>query len=178
MKLIHTLCCNALINPFYHMVEPSRIPFPQSMRFLSMLSYLLAGGTLAEVFGAFAAYISMEDSQAAGMITHIIMQHLSNYFLACSFILLSLSNILIRRGAIQLKPVRLFSFASIIAVASKNFLIVPRMDYLSETALQDGMPVMLSPFANYFAILNGILLILLCIQISSSLIIAWRLSAE
>jgi hypothetical protein len=61
------------------------------------------------------------------------------------------------------------------AVATASFLLIPRMDYLRETALLDGMPVMLSPFANYFQILNILLLILLLTQIISSALVAWRL---
>jgi hypothetical protein len=50
------------------------------------------------------------------------------------------------------------------------------MDYLRETALLDGMPVMLSSFANYFLILNSLTFLLLGLQILSSTLIAWRLS--
>jgi hypothetical protein len=38
------------------------------------------------------------------------------------------------------------------------------------------MPVMLSPFANYFVTLNSIAFLLLCAQITSGTLIAWRLS--
>jgi hypothetical protein len=50
------------------------------------------------------------------------------------------------------------------------------MDYLRETALLDGMPVMLSHFANYFLILNGLTLILLLAQIFYSALLVWNLS--
>jgi len=64
----------------------------------------------------------------------------------------------------------------IVSVAGASFLLIPRMDYLRETALADGMPVMLSPFANYFAILNSMTLVALFAQIFSSALIALRLS--
>jgi len=83
---------------------------------------------------------------------------------------------LIKRGISQLKVVRLPSLILIVAVGVASFLLIPRMDYLRETALQDGMPVMLSPFANYFVIVNSLTFILLCIQIFSSALVAWRLS--
>jgi hypothetical protein len=118
----------------------------------------------------------MEDSQAAGMMANLLMHHLSYYFLICTFIILSLSNILIKRGLSQLKAVRLPSLILILSVAVASFLLIPRMDYLRETALQDGVPVMFSPFASYFAILNSITFLLLCAQIFSSSLIAWRLS--
>jgi hypothetical protein len=49
------------------------------------------------------------------------------------------------------------------------------MDYLRETALLDGMPVMLSPFADYFLILNSLTFLLLVTQIFFSVVMAWRL---
>jgi hypothetical protein len=176
MKLIQTLCCGALINPFYPMVEVLKSQYLLSRRLLCLLAYLMAGGIIAQDLGCIVPYFLMEDFQAAGMIGHLLMQHISYYFLGCAFVILSLSNILIRRGIYQLKPVRLPSLILIVSVSVASFLLIPRMDYLRETALQDGMPVMHSPFASYFAILNSITLLLLCTQIFSSGLIAWRLT--
>ncbi|ANJ00170.1 hypothetical protein A8O14_08815 [Polynucleobacter wuianus] len=138
----------------------------------------MSGAMIAQAICCIAPYLLMEDSQVAGMLAHLVIQHLSYYFLGCTFLILSLSNILIKRGVSQLKIVRLPSLALIFSIAIASFLIIPRMDYLRETALQDGMPVMLSPFANYFAILNSITLFLLCAQLISSSVIAWRLSGN
>ncbi|QWE16232.1 hypothetical protein [Polynucleobacter sp. AP-Nino-20-G2] len=176
MKLIFTLCCIALINPFYSMVEVSRAQYASSCRLLRFLACLMAGAIIAQALGYAAPYLVMEDAQAASMMAHLVMQHLSYYFLGCAFFILSVSNILIKRGIFQLKAIRLSSLMLIASIAAASFLLIPRMDYLRETALQDGMPVMLSPFANYFSILNSITLLLLCTQIFSSALIAWRLS--
>ena len=158
------------------MVEVPKSQYPLSCRLLSLLAYLMAGAIIAQALGCLAPYLLMEDSQAAGMLANLLMQHLSYYFLGCAFVILSLSNILIKRGIFQLKAVRLPSLILIVSVAVASFLLIPRMDYLRETALQDGMPVMLSTFANYFVILNSITFLLLCAQIFSSTLIAWRLS--
>ncbi|ANJ00255.1 hypothetical protein A8O14_09275 [Polynucleobacter wuianus] len=176
MKLIQTLCCSALINPFYPMVEASESQYTFSCRLLCFLACLMAGAIIAQALGCLATYLAMEDSQAAGMMAHLLIQHLSYYFLGCGFVILSLSNILIKRGLSQLKVIRLPSLILIVSVSVASFLLIPRMDYLRATALLDGMPVMLSPFASYFAILNGITFFLLCVQIFSSLLIAWSLS--
>ena len=136
---------------------------------------MMAGGIIAQALGCLSAYLIMEDLQAGGMVAHLLIEQLSYYFLGCAFIILSLSNILIRRGLSVLKTIRLPSLTLIVSIAVASFLLIPRMDYLRETALQDGMPVMLSPFANYFAILNSLTLLLLCVQIFSSALIVWRL---
>lgn len=176
MKLIHILCCSALINPFYPMVEALKNQYLLSCRLLRFLAYLMAGASIAQAISCLTAYLLMEDSQVAGMVAHLLIEHLSYYFLGCTFVILSLSNILIKRGLSQLKVVRLPALILIVSVSAASFLLIPRMDYLREVALLDGMPIMLSPFARYFLALNGITLLLQCTQIFSSSQIAWRLS--
>lgn len=158
------------------MVEVLKNQYPLSCRLLLLLACLTAGGVIAQTLGCLSAYLIMEDLQAGGMIAHLLIQQLSYYFLGCTFIILSLSNILIRRGLSMLKAIRLPSLILIVCLAVASFLLIPRMDYLRETALQDGMPVMHSPFANYFVILNSLTFLLVCIQIFSSALIVWRLS--
>ena len=175
MKPIQAFCCSALINPYYPMVESPKTQHSLSLRLLRLLALLIAGGTIAQAFGCLIAYFSMEDSQAGGMLAHLIIQHLSYYFLGCAFVIMSLSNLLIKRGISTLKTTRQPSLILILCVAIASFLLIPRMDYLRETALQDGMPVMLSPFANYFVALNGLTLLLVCAQIFFSTLVAWRL---
>jgi hypothetical protein len=158
------------------MVEVPSIQYLIPLRILRLLAGLMAGGSIAQALACLTPYLFMEDSQAAGMIADLVMQHLSYYFLGGAFIVLSLSNILIKRGISRLKVVRLPSLILISCVSVASFLLIPRMDYLRETALQDGMPVLLSPFASYFVILSILTLVLLCGQIFSSVRMAWRLS--
>ena len=75
-----------------------------------------------------------------------------------------------------MKGIRIPALTLILTIAATSFLLILRMDYLRETALLDGMPVMLSPFANYFLILNSLTLLLLIVQIIFSGMMAWRLS--
>ena len=176
MKLIPTLCCNALFNPIKFMVEPSQTQYPLACQLLRFISYLLAGGMITQFFSCLVAYFLISDSQAAGMVAQLIVQHLSYYFLGCAFIILSLANMLVKRGVHSLRIIRIPSLTLILIISVTSFLLIPRMDYLRETALLDGMPVMLSHFANYFLILNGLTLILLLAQIFYSTLLAWNLS--
>ena len=157
------------------MVEAIRPQHPFTYQLLRFLACLLAGGTISQAMACLMAYLLINDSQAAGMVANIVAQHLSYYFLGCSFAILSIANILIKRGAYPLKNVRLSLLILMMSVAVASFLLIPRMDYLRETALLDGMPVMLSPFANYFQILNVLVMLLLLTQIISSALVAWRL---
>jgi len=176
MKLIQTLCCSALINPFYPMVEVPGTQYLIPIRLLRLLAGFRAGATIAQALGCITPYFLMEDPQAASMMSDLLMQHLSYGFLGGAFIVLSLSNVLIKRGIFRLRVIRLPSLVLISCVAITSFLLIPRMDYLRETALQDGLPVLQSPFANYFILLNSLVLLLLCVQIFSSALLAWRLN--
>jgi len=160
------------------MIEAPKSQYLLPFRLISILAYLMAGVIFIQALGCLAAYLLMMDSQAAGMLAHLLMQSLSYYFLGCTFIILSLSNLLIKRGISQLKRVRWPLLILVVSVATASFLLIPRMDYLRETALADGMPVMLSPFANYFVILNSIVFLLLCAQIFCGALVAWRLARD
>jgi hypothetical protein len=157
------------------MVEIIRPQHPLTHRLLRFLACVLAGGIISQIIACLAAHLLINDSQAAGMVAHIVVQHLSYYFLGCAFAILSIANTLIKRNAYPLRNIRLPLLTLMMAIAAVSFLIIPRMDYLRETALMDGMPVILSPFANYFQILNILVMLLLLMQIISSFLVAWRL---
>ena len=157
------------------MVEVMRPQYPLAYQLLRVLACIVAGGIISQAIACLAAYLFISDSQAAGMVANIVVQHLSYYFLGCSFVILSIANILIKRGAHTLKNIRLSLLILMMAIAAGSFLLIPRMDYLRETALLDGMPVMLSPFANYFQVLDILVMLLLLTQMISSALVAWRL---
>jgi hypothetical protein len=158
------------------MVESTQDQYQFAKRFLRFISYLLLGGVIAQLFSCMSAYFFIGDTQAAGMLAHILIQQLSYYLLACTFVILSLANVLIKRGQYGLRAIRIPSLLLILFTATTSFLLIPRMDYLRETALLDGMPVALSPFANYFAILNTLTFFSVLIQIVCCGLMAWRLS--
>lgn len=158
------------------MVEVIKPRYPLTYQLLRFFSCLLAGGIISQAIACLVAYSFINDSQAAGMVANIIVQHLSYYFLGCSFGILSIANILIKRSVYSLKNIRLSLLILMMSVAAASFLLIPRMDYLRETALLDGMPVMLSPFANYFQVLNTLVMALLLTQIIASALVAWRLT--
>lgn len=158
------------------MVEANNTRHPCVQQLMRLIAYILAGGMIAQFISCVSAYLLMNDPQAGGMIAHLVIQHLSNYFLVCAFITLSLANILVRRGLPGFKAIRMPALILILVTALTSFLLIPRMDYLRETALLDGMPVMLSSFASYFVILNTLTFAFMATQIICSGLMAWRLS--
>ena len=158
------------------MVESTQDQYQFAKQFLRLISYLLLGGVIAQLFSCLTTYFYIGDKQAAGMLAHILIQQLSYCLLTGTFIILSLANVLIKRGQYDLRAIRIPSLLLILVTATTGFLLIPRMDYLRETSLLDGMPVALSPFANYFAILNTLTFVSVIIQIVCCGLMAWRLS--
>lgn len=120
--------------------------------------------------------MTCKDNQAAEMLALLIIKQISYYLARSSFDILGLSNILIKHGVLALKGVRFPSLILILSTALSNFLLIPRMDYLREIALQDGMTVMLSSLTNYYSILNWLTFSSLFAQIILGMIIAWRMT--
>jgi hypothetical protein len=149
-------------------------PYSATRRFITCLCLLLGGGLLGQLLSLIVVRITSSDIQAGGMLADIITQYLANYFLGIAFIVLSVSNLLIKRGLVEYKRLRLPTIVLAISTAIVAFMLIPRMDYLRETALQDGLPVLFSDSAAYFTTLAALATSLLLIQLASGGVLVWR----
>ena len=163
------------------MLQPTSInaaksgdPYSATGRFITCLCLLLGGGLLGQLLSLIVVRIASTDIQAGGMLADIITQYLANYFLGIAFIVLSVSNLLIKRGLVEYKRLRLPTIVLAISTAIVAFMLIPRMDYLRETALQDGLPVLFSDSAAYFTTLAALATSLLLIQLASGGVLVWR----
>jgi hypothetical protein len=75
---------------------------------------------------------------------------------------------------VEYKRLRLPTIILAISTAIVAFMLIPRMDYLRETALQDGLPVLFSDSAAYFTTLAALATSLLLIQLASGGVLVWR----
>jgi uncharacterized membrane protein YozB (DUF420 family) len=153
--------------------EPAN-PYSSTRRFISCLCLLLGGGLIAQLLSILVVRIASSDIQAGGMLADIITQYLANYFLGIAFIVLSVSNLLIKRGLVEYKRLRLPTIILAASTAIVAFMLIPRMDYLRETALLDGLPVLYAPSAAYFITLSALSTSLLLIQLASGGVLLWR----
>ena len=149
-------------------------PYSATRRFITCLCLLLGGGLLGQLLSMIVVRIASTDIQAGGMLADIITQYLANYFLGIAFVVLSVSNLLIKRGLVEYKRLRLPTIVLAISTAIVAFMLIPRMDYLRETALQDGLPVLFSDSAAYFTTLAALATSLLLIQLASGGVLVWR----
>jgi hypothetical protein len=163
------------------MLQPTSInaaksgdPYSATRRFITCLCLLLGGGLLGQLLSLIVVRIASSDIQAGGMLADIITQYLANYFLGIAFIVLSVSNLLIKRGLVEYKRLRLPTIVLAISTAIVAFMLIPRMDYLRETALLDGLPVLYSASAGYFTTLAALATSLLLIQLASGGVLVWR----
>ena len=148
--------------------------YSSTRRLISCLCLLLGGGLIAQLLCIIVVRIASSDMQAGGMLADIITQYLANYFLGIAFIVLSVSNLLIKRGLMEYKRLRLPTIVLAISTAIVVFMLIPRMDYLRETALLDGLPVLYSASAAYFTTLAALATSLLFIQLVSGGMLVWR----
>jgi len=148
--------------------------YSSTQRLISFLCLLLGGGLVAQLLCIVVVRIASSDIQAGGMLADIITQYLANYFLGIAFIILSVSNLLIKRGLAKYKLLRLPTIILASSTAIVAFMLIPRMDYLRETALLDGLPVLYSASAGYFTTLAALATSLLFIQLVSGGILIWR----
>jgi len=143
-------------------------------RILTCLCLLLIGGLVAQLGSAIVVRIASSDIQAGGMLADIITQYLANYILGIAFIVLSVSNLLIKRGLVQYKQLRLPTIVLAASTAVMAFMLIPWMDYLRETALLDGLPILFAPTAAYFITLSALSNSLMLIQLASGSVLLWR----
>jgi hypothetical protein len=148
--------------------------YSSTQRLISLLCFLLGGGLVAQLLCIVVVRIASSDIQAGGMLADIITQYLANYFLGIAFIILSVSNLLIKRGLVEYKCLRLPTIILAASTAIVAFMLIPRMDYLRETALLDGLPVLFAPSAAYFTTLSALSISLLLIQLASGGVLLWR----
>jgi hypothetical protein len=148
--------------------------YSSTQRLISLLCFLLGGGLVAQLLCIVVVRIASSDIQAGGMLADIITQYLANYFLGIAFIILSVSNLLIKRGLAEYKRLRLPTIILAASTAIVAFMLIPRMDYLRETALLDGLPVLFAPSAAYFTTLSALSISLLLIQLASGGVLLWR----
>ncbi|MDP3122353.1 DUF4149 domain-containing protein [Polynucleobacter sp.] len=143
-------------------------------RVITCLCLLLGGGLLGQLLSIVVVRIASSDIQAGGMLADIITQHFANVILGIAFVVLSISNLLIKRGLVEYKRLRLPAIVLAISTAIVAFILIPRMDYLREAALLDGLPVLYSASAAYFTTLSALATSLLLIQLASGGVLVWR----
>jgi len=148
--------------------------YSSARRLITYLCLLLGGGLVAQLLSVIVVRMASSDIQAGGMLADIITQYLANYFLGIAFIVLSVSNLLIKRGLVEYKRLRLPTIILAASTAIVAFMLIPRMDYLRETALLDGLPVLYAPSAAYFITLSALSTSLLLIQLASGGVLLWR----
>ena len=133
---------------------------------------LLAVGYLV----APAIFSTMSDRQAAGMVAGSIFKLEAYLSLIVCIGLMVLANLLVNRGLNQFRIIRWLLLAMLLCSLAAAFVFIPWMNTLRDTALDQGMPVMLSPSATVFGRLHGASSILFMLQSLLGIFLVWRLT--
>lgn len=133
---------------------------------------LLAVGYLV----APAIFSTMSDRQAAGMVAGSIFKLEAYLSLIVCIGLMVLANLLVNRGLNQFRMIRWLLLAMLLCSLAAAFVFIPWMNALRDNALDQGMPVMLSPSATLFGRLHGASSILFMLQSLLGIFLVWRLT--
>lgn len=133
---------------------------------------LLAVGYLV----APAIFTTMSDRQAAGMVAGSIFKLEAYLSLIVCIGLMVLANLLVNRGLNQFRIIRWLLLAMLLCSLAAAFVFIPWMNTLRDNALDQGMPVMLSPSATLFGRLHGASSILFMLQSLLGIFLVWRLT--
>ena len=133
---------------------------------------LLSAGYLV----APAIFSTMTDRQAAGMVAGSIFRLEAYLSVIVCIGLMVLANLLVNRGLNQFRIIRWLLLAMLLCSLAATLILIPWMNALRDSALVEGMPVMLSPSATLFGQLHGVSSVLYLLQSILGVYLVWRLS--
>lgn len=148
-----------------------------AQRIFILIAGLWVGSLLAVGYlVAPAIFSTMTDRQAAGMVAGSIFRLEAYLSVIVCIGLMVLANLLINRGLNQFRIIRWLLLAMLLCSLAATLVLIPWMNALRDTALAEGMPVMLSPSASLFGRLHGASSILFMVQSVLGIYLVWRLS--
>lgn len=122
-----------------------------------------------------AIFSALTDRQVAGMVAGAIFRIEAYLSITISIALLVLANLLVRRGLNAYRLARWLLLVMLLCSLLGVLVLMPWMNTLSDQALMQGMPVMLSPSAELFGKLHGASSALYLIQSALGIYLVWRL---
>ena len=91
----------------------------------------------------------------------------------CGVLLLALSNVLVRRGALSYRPLRWLLAAMLLSVLIGYFALQPYMNALRMQALAAGVDIANSPGAHRFGVLHGVSSVFYLIESLLGIALVW-----
>jgi hypothetical protein len=148
--------------------------FPIAQRVFLMFSGLLFGGLATVGFLVTPTLFHvLDDKQVAGMIAGEIFKNASFFCLIISVFLLIYANLLVKRGALHYRRIRWFLLICIVLTLIGTFIIQPMMVEWRDLALNNGAPVMQSPYAKRFGLFHHISSVMFTIEVVLNLWVFW-----
>ena len=107
------------------------------------------------------------------MIAGEIFKNTSFFSLIVNIFLLIYANLLVKRGYFQLKLMRWFLLLAVALTLVGTFIIQPMMEEWREIALNEGAPVMQSPYAAKFGLFHHISSVMFTFEVFISFWVFW-----
>lgn len=148
-----------------------------AQRVFILIAGLWVGSMLAVGYlVAPAVFGVMSDRQAAGMVAGSIFRIEAYLSMITCIALIVLANLLVIRGLDQYRSIRWLLLVMLLCSLAAAFVFIPWMNTLRDSALAQGMPVMVSPSGALFGRLHGASSIVFMIQSALGIFLVWRLT--
>jgi hypothetical protein len=144
--------------------------------FLIVTGFLFGGLATIGFLVTPTLFYVLDDKQVAGMIAGEIFKNASFFCLSISLFLLIYANLLVKRGILQYRGIRWLLIIGIVLTLIGTFVIQPMMSEWREIALNNGAPVMQSPYAKRFGLFHHISSAMFTIEVVLYLWVFWTAS--
>jgi len=139
-------------------------------RLFGLLAMLWVGSQLTIGYAVAPVLFASLERAVAGEIAAQLFRLEGVVGVVCGVLLLGLSNVLARRGAVGYRRLRWILAAMLLCVLIGYFALQPFMNALRVQAMSAGMDVASSPYASRFGLLHGVSSVFYLVQ---SLLGAW-----
>lgn len=149
---------------------------PLAHRLFSLLAMLWVGSQLTIGFMVAPVLFSSLDRMTAGSLAAQLFRLEGLVGLVCGVLMLVLSNVLTRDGAEQYRRLRWLVLGMLLSVLVGYFALQPFMNALRMQAMNAGMDISNSPYANHFGMLHSVSSLFYLIGSVLGLALVWLLS--
>lgn len=139
-------------------------------RLFGLLAMLWVGSQLTIGYAVAPVLFASLERVVAGRIAAQLFRIEGIVGVVCGVLLLGLSSVLVRRGAVGYRRLRWVLAAMLLCVLIGYFALQPFMNALRVEAMSAGMDVANSPYASRFGMLHGVSSLFYLVQ---SLLGAW-----
>lgn len=142
-------------------------------RLFGLLAMLWVGSQLTIGYAVAPVLFASLERMQAGAIAAQLFRIEGILGVVCGVLLLGLSNVLARRGAVSYRRVRWLLAGMLLCVLIGYFALQPFMNAMRVDAMNAGMDIANSPYASRFGMLHGVSSVFYLIESLLGIALVW-----